>query len=76
SLTVGNDGEKRDNDLVWFDGASLMLSWIHYTYSRHLLERRMSVIGDLLLCRLANRLNNRVNKPPDKKRLTLSRQPF
>ena len=43
-VTVGES----NNDLVWFDGASLMLSWIHYTYSRHLLERRRSEIGDLL----------------------------
>ena len=55
-----------NNDLVWFDGASLMLSWTHYTYSRHLLERRRSVIGDLLLCRLANRIDSRLNKPSDK----------
>ncbi|CDT00504.1 hypothetical protein VCR6J2_20039 [Vibrio coralliirubri] len=61
-MTVGES----NNDLMWLNGASLMLSWNYYTYSRHLLERRRSVIGDLVLCRLANRINNRVNKPPDK----------
>ncbi|CDT85773.1 hypothetical protein VCR31J2_1360334 [Vibrio coralliirubri] len=61
-MTVGGS----NNNLMWLDGASLMLSWDYYTYSRHLLERRRSVIGDILQCRLANRIDSRLNKPSDK----------